>query len=141
MEVHRMLSCLRISIGNHNLVLHEGWSHPPLTSLISVWIIRLCTSMYAVFLQEASCFKVFQLKFFINFSLSCMQHAPPISSPFIWSPYLIVCEESKLRNFSMCPFILLKLGIVFKGLSSKINPRKWIACNPNFQEYPSVTEY
>jgi len=54
---------------------------------------------------------------------------------------LIICEESKLRNFSVCRFILRKLCIVFKRLSSEINPRKGTACNPNFQEYPSTTEY
>jgi hypothetical protein len=58
--------CLRIST-DHNLVLHEGRSGPPLISLISIWIYGLYTSIYAVFLQEASCFKVFQLKFFYEF--------------------------------------------------------------------------
>jgi len=83
MEGHNTLSCLRISTGNHNLVLHEDRSRPPLLSLKSIWIILLCIPIYAVFLQEASCLTVFQLKFCTNFFLPCVPHAPPISSSLI----------------------------------------------------------
>jgi hypothetical protein len=43
-------------------------------------------SIYARAIKVASFFKVFQLKFYTNFSLPCMPHAPPISSSLIWSP-------------------------------------------------------
>ena len=136
MDGHNMVSCLRISTCHHNLVYMKADHALPFGFFGSM----LPSTQYSY--KRLLALRFSDSNFFMNFfpamHAACSFHLILLD---LIALGLTICEESKLRNFSVCRFILRRLGIFFKRLSSKINPRKGIAHNSNFQEYPSTTEY